>query len=99
MRRLALLPLALATTIAAGCGFEREPPYAGARVPDVAPWSDLGPATFCDGDERVGAPSSTAAGFCVGADPPRACLVDGDCRSRERCTCGGCQVALCSSGD
>ena len=91
----ALILLALLS----GCGFERAAPYAGARVPDVAPFHDLGPVTLCDGAAHIVAPSLGAAGVCVGPEAAAACKSDGDCKSRERCVCGACIVAVCDSAD
>jgi hypothetical protein len=86
-------------TLVSGCGFERAAPFAGARVPDVAPWTDVGPVTICAGSARLAAPSLGAAGVCVGADAATACSADGDCKSRERCVCGACIIAVCDSAD
>jgi hypothetical protein len=87
-----------AGVVAAGCGFAGEPPFAGRRVPDVAPWQDVGPLVICDGTTRLGPPLEPAAGLCGAADGA-ACAADGDCRSRERCVCGRCTVAVCDSND
>lgn len=98
--RLLFAALLFAALCLPGCGFDAEPPFAGRRIADVAPWQDLGPLTFCEGTARIGPPASGRAGFC--GDPARVlkpCVNDGDCRSRERCGCAGCQVALCDSGD
>jgi hypothetical protein len=90
----------LAVALAAGCGFTGEPPFAGRRAEGVAPFRDLGPLTICDGAVRAASPSATAGGLCVDPQVPLArCASDADCRSRERCTCAGCQVALCDSVD
>src|SRR6185312_9584652 len=91
MRTLALF----LCVVAAGCGFEREAPYAGARVPDVAPWSDLGPVDLCLAAARIVAPSLCGTAAAAGAS----CASDGDCKSRERCVCGACTVAVCDSAD
>ncbi len=105
MRALTTCLLALAigavAALAAGCGFERAAPYAGARVPDVAPWSDVGPVTLCDSGARLVAPSLGSAGICMpaAAGAGARCTSDGDCRSRERCLCGSCSVAVCDSAD
>lgn len=93
-----LAAVALALTVA-GCGFERADPFAGTRIADVAPWSDLGPVTICDGAAHLVAPSLGAAGLCASAAAPASCASDGDCASRERCVCGSCTVAVCSSAD
>ncbi len=81
-----------------GCGFVGEAPFAGRRVPDVAPWQDVGPLTICDGATRLGSPGEDAAGVC-GLTDGAACATDDGCRSRERCVCGRCTVAVCDSGD
>ncbi|MGZ3438957.1 MAG: hypothetical protein ACXVDD_05560 [Polyangia bacterium] len=96
MRSLVVAALVCA---AAGCGFEREAPYAGTRVPDVGPWQDLGPLTVCTASQsRIVAPSLGSAGVCVSSAPGGpACAADGDCASRERCLCGRCAVAVCDS--
>lgn len=100
----AAAPLAAALLAAcaavAGCGFEHESPFAGRRLPDVASWQDLGPVTICDGARRIVAPSLGDAGLCTPAGAtPAACTADADCRSRERCVCGRCTVAVCDSAD
>lgn len=93
----ALLGLALA--LAPGCGFGPEPDFGGARVGDgIAPWTDLGPAAICVGNEVLGPPASPPGGFCFDrsrAEPP--CRDDTDCGSREACTCGRCTVQYCTS--
>ena len=94
--RIAAVALVVAV---AGCGFERADPFAGTRIPDVGPWSDLGPVTLCDGAAHLVAPSLGAAGLCATAAAPSSCAVDGDCASRERCVCGSCTVAVCGSAD
>jgi hypothetical protein len=95
--RAALLLLLLAS----GCGFERATPFAGARIPDVGPWSDAGPLTLCDGAAHIVAPSLGAAGLCTPASSaaPTSCTSDSDCADRERCLCGSCSVAVCDSAD
>jgi hypothetical protein len=80
----------------AGCGFLGEPPYSGRRVADVAPWQDIGPLQMCDGALLLSAPSSTPAGFC-GDAPTRACTLDRECGSRERCLCGTCAGGYCDA--
>jgi len=84
---------------AAGCGFTGEPPFDGRRIADVAPWEDVGPLTICDGTTRLGPLDADAVGLCAGAAPAAACAADRDCRSRERCVCGRCTVAVCDSAD
>ena len=94
MRALALTTLALAA-----CGFLPEDDFTGARVGDgIAPWTDLGPAPTCLGNQFLGPPTSSPGGFCYDRnqveDP---CLDDDDCESRETCVCGRCTVAYCTS--
>jgi hypothetical protein len=91
--------LIVTLAVAAGCGFERESPYAGRRVPDVAPWQDLGPLTVCGGGQRIVAPSLGNAGLCLPRPDERSCSADADCKHRERCLCGLCSVAVCDSAD
>ena len=97
MRTYAALLVAL---VVAGCGFERETPYAGARIPDVGPWTDVGPVDLCLGGAHLVAPSLGTAGLCgTAAAAGATCASDGDCQSRERCVCGACTVAVCDSAD
>lgn len=91
--------IALIATLVAGCGFEREAPFAGRRIPDVGPWQDLGALTICRAQARIVAPSLGAAGLCRTNAPLVACAADGDCKSRERCVCGHCTVAVCDSAE
>ncbi len=95
-RGLFLLGLAFGLALGPACGMQHEPPFAGARQPDVAPWQDLGPLLFCDGPYRLS--PSQSAGWCE-EGTLSSCHDDQDCRSRERCTCGGCQVVLCDSNE
>ncbi|HEX9105313.1 MAG TPA: hypothetical protein VF997_24050, partial [Polyangia bacterium] len=98
-RTLALL-CCLPLVAVAGCGFERATPFAGARLPDVGPWSDLGPVELCLAGARIVAPSLGDAGVCTtAATSGAACSDDAGCRSRERCVCGACAVAVCDSAD
>jgi hypothetical protein len=82
----------------AGCGFVGEPPFSGTRVPDVAPWEDLGPLTVCDGIRRIGPLAESPLGTCNAAAQP-ACTSDADCGSREICLCGACQLPVCDTND
>jgi hypothetical protein len=91
--------VALVAVACGGCGFERESPFAGRRVPDVGPWQDLGALTVCRAQARIVGPSLGAAGLCRTAAPLVACTADGDCKSRERCVCGRCAVAACDSAE
>ena len=83
----------------AGCGFLPEDDFTGARVGDgIAPWTDLGPAPACLGNQFLGPPTSTPGGFCFDRnriEPP--CTDDRDCGSREACTCGRCTVPYCTT--
>ncbi|HVV88700.1 MAG TPA: hypothetical protein VHE35_36900, partial [Kofleriaceae bacterium] len=94
---LAITTAALA--LAAGCGLGPSSASDGARVGDgIAPWTDLGPAAICTGNEFLGPPGTPPGGFCFDrdrAEPP--CRDDGDCASRETCTCGRCTVQYCTS--
>ena len=96
----AALVRAACAVLCAACGFGGEPPFPGVRPAAVAPWDDLGPITICEGAQLLGPPDLPSAGFCTDAAPSlRACAADTDCGTRERCTCAGCQVALCRGGD
>lgn len=86
------------------CGLLSEPVTPEYRAPDVAPWTELGPVEFCDGTVRLGPPESAPLGLCLAVPDPSdgppgtaACRTDSDCRGRERCTCGVCQIALCDA--
>ncbi|MBZ0234927.1 MAG: hypothetical protein K8M05_21545 [Deltaproteobacteria bacterium] len=93
-------PFVLAAIAAcAACGFLPEDDFTGARVGDgIAPWTDLGPAPACLGNQFLGPPTSLPGGFCYDRnqveDP---CLADDDCESRETCVCGRCTIAYCTS--
>jgi hypothetical protein len=80
-----------------GCGFLGQEPFGETRLPDVAPWQDIGPVTFCDGTTRIAIPSEPTLGTCGG--PPSSCTGDGDCASRERCICGQCVRSVCETND
>ncbi len=90
----------IAIVLLCSCGLGPAPdpatPVAGAGI---APWTDLGAAQVCLGDQSLGAPGSATAGLCVGIDEPEAvvCLHDSDCRDRERCVCGACAIAFCDA--
>ena len=89
---------ALAFTLS-GCGFTGEPIFAGRRIPDVAPWEDLAPLTICDGTRRIGPLADGPLGVCEASGDGSACTLDADCRSRERCVCGRCAIAVCDTGE
>jgi hypothetical protein len=83
----------------AGCGFLPEDDFTGLRAGDgIAPWTELGPAQICLGNEFLGPPASAPGGLCFGATVQEApCQRDDDCRSREACVCGRCTVPYCAS--
>ncbi|HVK71680.1 MAG TPA: hypothetical protein VM734_00105 [Kofleriaceae bacterium] len=92
--------LAIVTGLLIGaCGFLPEDDFTGVRAGDgVAPWTDLGPAPACLGNQFLGPPTSTPGGFCFDRNRVEApCLDDGDCGSREACTCGRCTVPYCTA--
>jgi hypothetical protein len=83
-----------------GCGYAPQDTFTGARNPDgVATWQDLGALELCLANERIGPPGAGAGGFCVDVNTPNEalCADDAACASRERCVCGRCTVAFCSS--
>lgn len=91
--------IALGCGLLAGCGFLPEDDFTGARIGDgIAPWTDLGPAPACLGNQFLGPPTSAPGGFCFDRnqveDP---CTGDDDCASRETCVCGRCTVAYCTT--
>jgi hypothetical protein len=85
--------------LAAGCGFAPEDAFSGARVGDgIAPWTDLGPAPVCLGNQFLGPATQPAGGFCFSrnlVEPP--CTRDDQCGSREACMCGRCTVPYCAT--
>ncbi len=90
---------AMIAVLIGGCGFLPEDDFTGARVGDgVAPWTDLGPAPVCLGNQFLGPPTSLPGGFCYDRnqveDP---CLRDDDCESRETCVCNRCTIAYCTA--
>jgi hypothetical protein len=83
----------------AGCGLGPVPdtfqPTAGTGI---APWSELGAAQICLGDQTLGPPTGVVGGFCTNADDPAvACNDDSACASRQSCNCGRCTVAYCET--
>ena len=90
---------AVILVLLAGCGFLPEDDFTGARVGDgIAPWTDLGPAPACLGNQFLGPPASLPGGYCFDrnqVEPP--CRDDGDCASRETCMCGRCTVQYCAA--
>ncbi len=90
---------ALAIVALAGCGLGPGADGGGATIGDgIAPWTDLGPAAICVGNEYLGPPASPPGGFCFARSRPESpCRTDADCGSREACTCGSCTVQYCTS--
>jgi hypothetical protein len=92
--------LVLLTLLVAACGYTGQDAFTGARHPDgVSAWQDLGALELCLANERIGPAGSAAGGFCVDVNTPneQICADDSRCASRERCVCGRCTVAFCSS--
>src|SRR4051794_10097525 len=94
MRWLAPLLVCLA-----GCGFLGSDSFTGTRTGDgIAPWTQLGPAQLCLGNQYLGPPDAAPGGLCFDQNvTEERCTLDGDCRSREACVCGRCTVAYCAS--
>jgi hypothetical protein len=83
-----------------GCGLGPAPdPATDTTGAGTSPWSDLGGAQVCLGDQALGPPGDAPGGLCVSSDAPIAtpCLADTDCRDRELCTCGRCAIAFCAA--
>jgi hypothetical protein len=82
--------------VLAGCGLGPTPdtftPTSGLGI---APWSELGAAQVCVGDQALGPPTSAVGGFCTKTDAT-ACSDDSACDSRQTCVCGRCTIAYCS---
>jgi hypothetical protein len=93
--RIALLALA----VVCGCGLGPAPdqitPTSGTGI---APWTELGAAQVCLGDQTLGPPASAVGGFCANADASgAACSDDSACDSRQVCVCGRCTIAYCAT--
>jgi len=86
----------LAVQLLVGCGLGPTPdtfePTSGIGI---APWSELGAAQVCLGDQALGPPTSVVGGFCTKTDAV-ACREDNQCDSRQTCVCGRCTIAYCS---
>jgi hypothetical protein len=64
----------------------------------IAPWSELGAAQVCLGEQTLGPPTAAVGGFCTNADDTGArCSDDTACDSRQVCVCGRCTVAYCAT--
>ncbi|HEX5061501.1 MAG TPA: hypothetical protein VFV99_19170 [Kofleriaceae bacterium] len=64
----------------------------------IAPWTELGAAQVCLGEQTLGPPTSAVGGFCTDADANgAACTDDSACDSRQTCVCGRCTVAYCAT--
>lgn len=89
----------LVLVLLVGCGLGPAPePYRPTSGTGIAPWTELGAAQVCLGDQALGPPASVPGGLCVGtAAAPAACAADSDCRSREACVCGRCTIAYCAT--
>jgi hypothetical protein len=95
MRALCLLAVAFAA-----CGYAPQDAFTGARNPDgISSWQDEGALELCLANERIGPAGAGAGGFCVDVNTPneQTCADDSRCDSRERCVCGRCTVAFCST--
>jgi len=89
-----------ALLLVCGCGLGPAPDQATPVAGDgIAPWTDLGAAQVCLGDQSLGGPATLNGGLCVGINVPDAtpCVRDSDCRDRELCGCGRCTVAYCDA--
>ena len=85
----------------AGCGFDRRAALRRRRVARrraVAGPRARSPSATAPHAPRA-RPPSTPRASARARRRPRACAADGDCRSRERCVCGRCAVAVCDSAD
>jgi hypothetical protein len=85
--------------LAVGCGLGPAPdPATPSGGAGNAPWTDLGPAQICLGDQALAPPSTAPGGLCVLASAIAAsCERDADCKSREACVCGRCTLAYCAA--
>jgi hypothetical protein len=96
MPRPGSLTLALTLTWL-GCGLGPAPDqFTPTTGTGIAPWTELGAAQVCLGDQTLGPPTSSVGGFCTG-DDGAACSDDSACDSRQVCVCGRCTVAYCAT--
>ncbi|HEY5948644.1 MAG TPA: hypothetical protein VIV40_24300 [Kofleriaceae bacterium] len=91
--------IAIILAVCAGCGLGPAPdPFTPTTGDGIAPWSELGAAQVCLGEQTLGAPTSAVGGFCTNADDSGAgCSQDSECDSRQSCICGRCTVAYCAA--
>jgi hypothetical protein len=91
-----LVPILL---LVSACGFLGDESFTGTRAGDgIAPWTALGPAQLCLGNQYLGPPDAPPGGLCFDENvTEERCLADSDCRSREACVCGRCTVAYCAA--
>ena len=89
----------LVAIVVAGCGLAPAPePFQPTAGTGIAPWTELGPAQICLGEQALGPPTSAPGGLCVAAAAEAAgCTDDSGCGSREACVCGRCTVAYCAA--
>jgi hypothetical protein len=81
----------------AGCGLLPEGDGAPGPSAGNAPWTDLGAARVCRGEQAFAPPDAPPGGLCVrDTFVAAACDDDRDCRSREICFCGRCTVGFCA---
>lgn len=89
--------LAIAVVLVAACGLGPSPDPARASGTGIAPWTDRGPVTVCDGSQVLAPPASQPGGLCASASAsPTSCTASSDCRDREACVCGRCTIAFCA---
>jgi hypothetical protein len=98
-RSFPMVRLVLIAVLVSGCGFLGSDSFSGTRTGDgIAPWTSLGPAQVCLGNQYLGPPDAPPGGLCFDQNVMEArCVADDDCRSRETCVCGRCTVAYCAS--
>ncbi len=97
-RRSLKLTLTLTLT-SIGCGLGPAPDqYKPTSGDGIAPWSELGAAQVCLGEQTLGPPASAVGAFCTNADDEGAhCTDDSACDSRQVCVCGRCTIAYCAT--
>jgi len=82
-----------------GCGLGPVPDaFTPTTGTGIAPWTELGAAQVCLGEQTLGPPTTAVGGFCTNADATgAACTDDSGCDSRQSCVCGRCTVAYCAT--
>jgi hypothetical protein len=87
----------LVLALCAGCGLGPAPDqFTPTSGTGIAPWSELGAAQLCLGEQTLGPPTSSVGGFCASDEGAR-CGDDSACDSRQVCVCGRCTVAYCAT--